>query len=219
MSLQSHQLINQTSGEVEIYTPPDILDLVRTVFGGTIDLDPASCEDANRHVGARAFYGESAYDVVGQAADGLPIRRYENWGGLSQTWEGKVWMNPPFGQPDSACKVGCTKKRCVKRGWHTATALPGMVDWVDRLVFSYRDGGVTEALCITFAATSEGWFQPLLVYPQCFPRKRTNYRLPDGSVYQGVTKGSCITYLGANVDRFAEVFSDLGTVKIAYPLV
>lgn len=215
-TLASHQLANQTSFDTDIHTPIDILDMAREVMG-SIDVDPASSAAANERVRAKTFYTESSYDVVGRMEhDGMPIRQYADWGGISQAWEGNVWMNPPFGTPDSACKSGCTKKRCAKRGWHTSMALPGMADWIDRFIEEYTRGVMTQGICITFAATSEGWFQPLMPYPVCFPRKRTNYLLPDGTVYRGVTKGSCCHYLGPNLKRFAEVFSRLGAVKVLY---
>ena len=47
----SHQQINQTSGDVEYYTPPAIIEAARLVMG-TIDLDPASSETANERVRA-----------------------------------------------------------------------------------------------------------------------------------------------------------------------
>ena len=45
----------RNTGEVEWYTPVDILDRVRKVLGG-IDLDPASCEDANVYVEGATYY-------------------------------------------------------------------------------------------------------------------------------------------------------------------
>src|SRR5437763_580281 len=54
--MESHQLINQSSGDVEIYTPPEILDPVRALFGGEIAIDPASSEAANRNVRAKRFF-------------------------------------------------------------------------------------------------------------------------------------------------------------------
>ena len=63
---------------VEHYTPPNIVEAVRRVFGGTIDLDPASCERANRVVKATRFF----------------TREQD---GLSQPWlADNVWLNSPF---------------------------------------------------------------------------------------------------------------------------
>ena len=109
--------------------------------------------------------------------------------GLSLPWIGNVWMNHPFG-----------------RDYNRA--------WVSKLVDEYRAGRVSQACCITFAATSESWFQPLFAFPLCFLAPRTNYRLPDGSIMRGVTKGSCVAYLGGQVGAFAFQFGSLGRVML-----
>ncbi len=215
--------INQTSHNVEIYTPPDIVAGWHAVLG-EIDLDPASSEVANRSIRAKQIYTEPAFEVIGEIwgelDDGtkvtLPLRRYVDWGGLSKPWCGKVANNPPFGSPRSACKAGCVATGCLKRGYHVSTPQPGMNHWVNHFVGEHVAGRLTEGIFLCFAATSESWFQPLTAYPVCFPRKRTNYVLPDGTIYRGVTKGSCLHYVGPNVDRFAEVFSAMGVVKVPY---
>ncbi len=80
----------------------------------------------------------------------------------------------------------------------------------------YASGHIKQGCCITFAATSELWFQPLLRRPQCFLSPRTNYHMPDGTVKRGVTKGSVVTYYGDNVLAFAREFASLGVVKIPF---
>lgn len=52
--------------------------------------------------------------------------------------------------------------------------------------------------------------------PQCYLTPRTNYRLPDGTIKKGVSKGSVVTYYGDNLDAFAREYERFGTVKIAY---
>lgn len=108
--------------------------------------------------------------------------------GLSKSWYGNVWMNHPFSR--------LMNKICI-----------------EKLVREYEIGDVKQACNITFAATSEAWFRPLLNYPQCFIHGRTNYYLPTGEKKTGVTKGSVVTYLGKDVEKFKEVFSRIGTVK------
>ena len=66
-------------GSPEWYTPPHIIEAARKVLG-TIDLDPASCEFANRVVKATKFYDKEA-DALSQPP-----------------WTGNVWMNPPYGR-------------------------------------------------------------------------------------------------------------------------
>ena len=166
---KAHKQINQTSGDVEYYTPPAIIAAATLVLG-TIDLDPASSETANERVQAVRIFTE--------ADDGL-----------NREWAGKVWMNHPFGKAQNP-------------------------KWIKKLEEEFESGRVTEACCITYACTSEKWFQPLLQRPQCFLSPRTNYYLPDGSLKKGVTKGSVVTYFGENVSRFREAFASLGVVKI-----
>lgn len=76
--MDSHQLINQTSGNVEWYTPSRIVEAARRVMGW-FDLDPASSEIANQTVRAGEYY--TILD------DGLKLR-----------WHGRVWLNHPYGR-------------------------------------------------------------------------------------------------------------------------
>jgi hypothetical protein len=69
----------------ELYTPADWIELVRKVLG-EVDLDPASCEQAQETVQARTFFTQS-----------------DN--GLEQDWHGRVFCNPPYTQPDLALFV------------------------------------------------------------------------------------------------------------------
>ncbi len=114
----------------------------------------------------------------------------EEGNGLIQEWHGRVWMNHPF-------------------------SAAGNKLWVSKLVEEYEAGRTTEALCICFAATSEKWFQPLALRPQCYLAPRTNFYLPDGTKKTGVTKGSVVTYFGNDLAKFALAFRSLGAVKVA----
>ncbi len=196
MARAAHQLCNQNSGNVELYTPASIITAARQCLGG-IDLDPASSETANQVVQATRFY-----DV--------------DEDGLLQPWAGNVWMNHPYGRAEKACVKGCKKKTCRKRKFHRKKDFPGNAAWIDKLVSSYEAGQVKHALCITFMSSSEGWFKPLLAYPQCILYGRTRFYNPDGSIDGSATKGCVVTYLGPDLGRFAASFSALGEIKISY---
>lgn len=68
--------LTQNSGNVEWFTPPDIVERVRRVMG-SIDLDPASCFEANQIVKASHYYNASD-------------------DGLNRPWFGNVYLNPPY---------------------------------------------------------------------------------------------------------------------------
>src|SRR4051794_2431488 len=76
----------QFVGDVEYYTPPEIMGAVHAVLT-RIDLDPASCEVANQIVRASRFF---------TAADD----------GLAQPWHGRVYCNPPGGKRGSESRQG-----------------------------------------------------------------------------------------------------------------
>ncbi len=65
----------QSSESNEWWTPEPYIEAARSVLGG-IDLDPASCAQANETVQAARYCG---------VADD----------GLKQEWKGRVWLNPP----------------------------------------------------------------------------------------------------------------------------
>jgi DNA N-6-adenine-methyltransferase (Dam) len=68
----------------EWYTPAKYIEAAREVMGG-IDLDPASCELANRTIRATRYYSK-------------------NQDGLRQKWHGNVWLNPPYGRVNPELK-------------------------------------------------------------------------------------------------------------------
>lgn len=68
--------VDHNDGVQEWYTPPVYLEAARVVMG-SIDLDPATSEVAQREVQATTYFTAET-------------------NGLEQTWSGNVWMNPPY---------------------------------------------------------------------------------------------------------------------------
>lgn len=77
LEIADSQLVQQSLSN-EHYTPQCYLDAAREVLGG-IDLDPASCVEANRIVGAASFFSADE-------------------DGLQKDWSGRIWLNPPYGR-------------------------------------------------------------------------------------------------------------------------
>ena len=71
--------VSNNSGENEWYTPERFIEAARLTMG-SIELDPASSERANKTVKAGVIYTIDD-------------------DGLKQDWKGNVWMNPPYAQP------------------------------------------------------------------------------------------------------------------------
>jgi hypothetical protein len=69
--------VGNNSCDNEWYTPEEYIQPFRDMVGG-IDIDPASCEFANRQVKAKRFYSIDE-------------------DGLTQQWKGNIWLNPPYG--------------------------------------------------------------------------------------------------------------------------
>jgi hypothetical protein len=65
----------------ESYIPPEYIKLVRKVFGGRIDLDVASCEQAQKTVRAKRIFTKSDNALI-------------------QDWYGNIFGNPPYSVPN-----------------------------------------------------------------------------------------------------------------------
>lgn len=161
--------VSKNSGENEWYTPRDFIEDIRTVMGD-IDLDPASSFKANEIVGAKKIYTK------------------EN-NGLIQKWNGKVYMNPPYG-----------------------SELIGK--FVNKLCESFDSGAVKQAIVLVNNATETSWFQELAQRASSivFPSSRIKFLDFEGNPKNTPLQGQALLYLGKNNDKFLNVFSKRGIV-------
>lgn len=191
-----------SSDSVEHYTPPAIVEAARATMGGRIDLDPASCAEANEVVGAMLY--------MTAEHDGLS----SNWAitsPLDGDWPhdpARVFLNPPGG------KVGKRSSAVV---------------WWEKLCNEWLDGNVEQAVFICFNLevlnTTQASPSPCLDFPICYFRKRPRFwppgTLPElrGEVGDPKYPG-CAVYVppGAgvahDVQRFREAFAPLGRVVV-----
>jgi hypothetical protein len=156
-----------SSASVEWYTPAYIVEGVIAVMGA-IDCDPCS-NPAPYNVPATVHYTK--------ADDGL-----------AQTWEGRVFMNPPFGGNS-------------------------MQHWMAKLRTELALGRCSEAICLVPARTEARWFQQLWqADAMCFTRGRIEFI---GGKRSGNVIGTAFGYWGPHVERFTASFCSMG--QIIYP--
>lgn len=152
--------VHFSSDSAEWYTPPEIIGRVLDTLGA-IELDP--CADAKKSV--------PALNHLTEDDDGLAFE-----------WNGRVYMNPPYGA--------------------------GIKVWVEKLRTHYVEGDVSEAIALVPSRTDTAWFAMLRDYPRCFIRGRLRFSGHDNSA----PFPSCAFYLGPNVGRFVAAFEDLGDI-------
>ena len=134
-----------TGASDEWYTPPELL----AALGETYDLDP--CSPGKEHwVPALSVY-----------------TKQDN--GLERTWEGFVFMNPPFG------------------------ARNGHVPWLDKFL------GHGQGIAVVRAYTSAGWFHDHATRADAmlFPRGKTKFVRPDGSIGKSPGHGVVLLAMGS----------------------
>ena len=156
-----------TSTKQDWITPPWLIVRARGCLG-EIDLDPATSWKANQVVNASNYITEHGNSLI-------------------RIWEGRVWLNPPYG-------------KMVK-------------PFVEKLVREFVRGNVSSALCLVAARTDTAWFRLLGDYPKVFFWGRL--RFLDGKTGEegGVaTFPSCLVGLGINSMKLATYFGDVGDV-------
>lgn len=171
------------SRSCEWYSPVEVLDRVRRLFGSRgIDLDPCSSAAANTRVGARVF--------ISADRDGLSD---------DHPWSGNVYMNPPFGTLYGRSTQGLFFDKCARE---------------------YRAGRIDQAVLLLKAGIGYAWFKSVLEWPVCFISSRLSFarqvsqdagQLQWGAGIQN-PHGSVIVYMGPEVDRFVDVFGDMGGI-------
>ena len=162
----------------EWYTPPHLIELVKIVLGN-VDLDPASNSKAQEWIQATQFY--TIQDD-----------------GFSQAWEGKVFLNPPYGQ----------------RKLKASPPNYGASAWLEKLVSEYDRGNVSEAIALC-RGDSAGLKSLALKATKCDPSSRIYFHKPNGERSSSPVPSCAFYYLGADDARFRQVFSSIGAISRA----
>lgn len=191
------------------YTPASVIARARFVLE-RIDLDPASCEEANRTVRAARIFTESD-------------------DGFTKPWSGRVFCNPPGGWSDDRQRRVLIKCRetgaCGLPIGHTHEGVESsQKKWWFKLAREYAEGRVEAAVFVCFSVellqttqVETPYELPIpLDFPICFPARRVAYVKPGGEVGASPPHASAIVLIGKGeyVDRFERAFTDLGRVTI-----
>jgi ParB family chromosome partitioning protein len=157
------------TGENEWYTPPEYIEAARACLG-SIDLDPASSSQAQRSIRAAHFFTRDD-------------------DGLRHAWCGRVWLNPPYSQPDIA-------------------------RFIDKLLAEIGAGRATEAILLTHNYTDTGWFHAAAATCAaiCFTRGRIRFVSATGDI-AAPTQGQAFFYFGSATDRFRKTFGSFGFIR------
>jgi hypothetical protein len=175
-----------SSRSIEYYTPPEIVDVVHKVFCGPPDLDPASCREANKVVGAGMIYTEKV-------------------DGLAQCWFGNVYLNPPYGLMQT--KPWWSRAKKVGRGYSAKEI------WLEKLL---REQISAAVVLVTASTGDAWFHRHIWAHAQaiCFPR-RVKYLVPGGAVARSQPGASVLAYFSPHGGiHFAEEAKRLGPVAI-----
>jgi ParB family chromosome partitioning protein len=169
---QKHTRRTFGTGENEWFTPAEYIEVARRVMG-EIDLDPATSDYGQKIVKAVEFF--------------TPL---EN--GLAHAWHGRVWLNPPYSQPDIA-------------------------DFVAKLVSEFRAGRLNEAILLTHNYTDKAWFHEAnsACSAMCFTRGRVKFQDEKGNV-AAPTQGQIFFYFGRDIEAFATHFQEVGSIDVPF---
>lgn len=189
----------------EHYSPPWMVEAARATMGG-VDLDPASCVEANEVVGARQYFCAKALDFSWRFGRDLNLDLGSTLGAPGVP--SRVFLNPPGG------KVGKRSSAVV---------------WWEKLCDEYAAGNVEQAVFVCFnlevLCTTQASPRPCLDFPICFFRQRPRFWPPGTPPELRGRSGSpkypgCVVYIpsaegGADAaQRFRAAFSPIGAVRL-----
>ena len=182
------------------YTPDPILKAIRDVMG-EIDIDPSSCKCAQRRIQAKKFYDK-------------------NSDGLHSEWHGRAYVNPDYNPAEV--------RRFVLKA-HDEYVLGRMTECIFHLHTSttwqqwfHVALDLFKAFCfvsgkVEWTPAWEGYEKELKEFGKMMgfsvdSSVLTMSQRDTDKVGPYTEHGSLFAYLGPNIERFTEVFSEFGTV-------
>lgn len=159
-----HHAPHFSSESTDWQTPEWLVRSVEAVLG-EIDLDPCCSDPESPAVPADHHFSEES-------------------DGLSRTWRGRVYLNPPYGR-----KIG---------------------SWLEKLVAEYEAGHVQESVALLPARTDTQWFRQLRKFPRCFLHGRLTFAGAESSA----PFPSMTLYMGQSESAFVDEFSEHGDIYV-----
>jgi DNA N-6-adenine-methyltransferase (Dam) len=169
----------------EWYTPSLYVEAARKVMGGSIDLDPASCEMANRTVKAKKIYTIE-----------------DN--GLVQQWHGNVWLNPPFSRdmslPNERRSNIAKWTSMLIHGYQSGDIVQSVLLATAQIGAAWFNPLWNYPICFTDHTVR-------FFLPHGSVKKGREGASTDGHLF-----GTVFVYLGPNEQKFIDTFSQFGTI-------
>lgn len=109
-------------------------------------------------------------------------------------WKAKrIFCNPPWMDAERACRAGCTKKRCPKRGFHLTEDYHGIAGWLDKGYRAVVDGEADLVIYLLPANVGAYWYRLYAPHARTiFLSPRVAYETPAGIVMKQPPTASMI---------------------------
>lgn len=136
-----------------------------------------------------AVLGQIDLDPCAENMKSIPAKNHYTIldNGLTQSWHGKVYMNPPYGKQ--------------------------IESWIWKLRYEYKVmEHTTEAVALLPARVDTAWWGLVAKYPVCFISGRLKFSGHSNSA----PFPSAVVYLGQNKEKFMGVFGKMGRCYIAW---
>lgn len=176
-----------TSDSTKWGTPRFIVDIVKEVFDGNINVDPASSLKANEIVGADR--------ILTEADDALTSMWFDNHDWVSESQN--VFLNPPGGRHNGKSKTFLFWEQLMNR----------------RKSFSHA---IFIAFNIGSLQVSQDKGVPSMgEFPLCIPKKRLRFVDPESGERHSPPHANAIVYVPGQVNhsmRFCKHFEKVGVI-------
>jgi len=107
--------------------------------------------------------------------------------GLAKEWHGNVWLNPPYSKES----IGLFAEKLVE-----------------------ESANFNQAIVLVNNATDTNWFHQIgkVASAMCFVRGRIKFNDKSGKPANSPVQGQAFIYIGGEVEKFSQVFSEFGFI-------